>query len=176
MDAETKRLAIHEAAHAVLNTYCGIEVQSVYVKANIAQGGCEIDVSSAGWSLESMLLTTLGGMAGELIHQGEATGGKQDFQTAHKIATAIAGKGAYSLIRENMAIAEGILTRQWPAVQAVSDALLRRSRLTGRECRQIIYQTMDGPQPAPPVPHGASRGAAWLDSGGRGCEPPKAPD
>jgi hypothetical protein len=139
-----RAIAFHEAGHVVIAVLEGVSVDSVYLTNErcisgwrIRGGGCS--AYNDGPALTQVRVYVAGAEAVRMAGLGEAIPANWNGHDENK-AGRVADGYMVSRQRENV---RALLTRQWPAVDAVARALLERGYLSGDEAEHIVLSKLD---------------------------------
>lgn len=142
-----ERRARHEAAHAVVGALTGMRIAGVSIVRDGASGGRtraypnpEDSFPDAAWA---SLVTLLAGQIADVEHDG---GSANDWSRVIELVAVLIACGQQhpgtltfdSIVGEASEQARTLLTESREPVEAVTTALLRRSRLTGAQFEQIM--------------------------------------
>jgi hypothetical protein len=165
--------AYHEAGHAVVDCLLGLPLEELSVVPNEESKG---RVSSSLFKdfykfledvdadedevLEVYLVSLLSGIKTVEILTGEETHPDNpnadlslvdsDYDQVGRVISSLAGPTAESqaaVYEEACSQAESFLQENWPAVEAVAEALLKHKTLTGSECAEIVARTVSSKVP-----------------------------
>jgi hypothetical protein len=142
--------AHHEAGHCIVGLQRGLQPNEVALKVRPrwfrrpeVDGYADID--DKGADVSSLALVSAGGPAAEAWWNHVARG--SDFAFCHSWTQAnnpddmakLASYAAASQHREQVIVARAVelVVANWPAVEALAAALVKRGRLSGREIRRL---------------------------------------
>jgi ATP-dependent Zn protease len=146
--------AFHEAGHAVMAELCGQHVTEVEIVGDDEHAGSvrslrfteerpsEHDPAIPTAPDERRLLCTAAGMVAEALVSGRDGWDErcEDLDAAVRLAMRVVDDCEnvvpfLEIVREHT---EELLRRNWPAVEALADALIERRRMTGEEVRRLL--------------------------------------
>jgi len=142
---EPSRVALHEAAHAVLLHDAGIAVRRVVLDADRGRAGGRVVAGLD--ALCAPASCALAGAAAEIEAGYPAPPSDRwasDFAAAERACRRDNVELSAELVRTR-----NLLWRRWPAVRAVRDALLRRRALDRNEITRLIETAVQNHSEAP---------------------------
>jgi ATP-dependent Zn protease len=143
-----RRIALHEAAHAVVAVALDIAVESVAIESSDdgdTRGGCTVRAvqsDSPDSERRKYIACALAGLAAEKVLDPNYNELRDDTAKAFNLAEECA-KGDESMHRvvyhEAQAVAETLVRQRWSAIERVARRLLVDRRLSGSDVRAIVH-------------------------------------
>jgi hypothetical protein len=146
MDEIERRVAVHEAGHAVLAYDFGWEIDSVSIAPEAERdASARMRAVYPNTDLGHYVQVMLGGIVAVCIHVGcivddLKAGGKQDLQDIEdKFKKENTPASEQPIIkRDQRHAAEELLRHRWARVEALTEQLLRKTTISGAEVRAIL--------------------------------------
>jgi ATP-dependent Zn protease len=151
-----KRIAYHEAGHAVVMHHFGDEIDELSIKPNINRSGgvkpkkadtknsSSINPDEIAARIKKCAIGFLGGLAAEHIYNGEpnkikTVGSMEDLKNVQELCRAFNIEvSCQDLIDQFFDDAMELLKEKWETVEALSKALIQKGTITGEEATNII--------------------------------------
>jgi hypothetical protein len=145
--SEEERTAYHEAGHAVINHLTGLGIKKITIVSTQSRLGNVDPVIQVGpWlncskqNIKTVCLASCGGYAAEFVVDGKAALDQTDAVTLEGLLQEldVAEEAMRAHTKRFWVRAIRMLKKNWPAVEALADPLLRHGELSGEQATQII--------------------------------------
>ena len=134
-----RKTCFHEAGHAVADVLLGVGVLDVRLDTGFVGGSCTPERADS----RVQGITSAAGRAAEQLAGFDVNPLSQNYAGDYRDAEG--ARNYYGVAGEATVLrnAKALLTRHWPAVKAVADAVMREGELSGQECGELIHANLD---------------------------------